>query len=45
MPKDRTTLDLENAVYPEYLIHWDSPSGKLHIAGQIDLLVKKAIPS
>nr|DAO18696.1 MAG TPA: Exonuclease V [Caudoviricetes sp.] len=39
--KDRTSLDLENAVYPEYLIHWDSPSGKLHIAGQIDLLVKK----
>lgn len=39
--KDRTALDLENAVYPEYLIHWDSPSGKLHIAGQIDLLVKK----
>lgn len=39
--KDRTELDLENAVYPEYLIHWDSPSGYLHIAGQIDLLVKK----
>ena len=39
--KDRTELDLENAVYPEYLIHWDSPSGHLHIAGQIDLLVKK----
>lgn len=39
--KDRTTLDLENAVYPEYLIHWNSPSGRLHIAGQIDLLVKK----
>lgn len=39
--KGRTALDLENAVYPEYLIHWDSPSGKLHIAGQIDLLVKK----
>ena len=39
--KNRTTLDLENAVYPEYLIHWNSPSGKLHIAGQIDLLVKK----
>lgn len=39
--KDRTELDLENAVYPEYLIHWDSPSCKLHIAGQIDLLVKK----
>ena len=39
--KNGTSLDLENAVYPEYLIHWDSPSGKLHIAGQIDLLVKK----
>lgn len=39
--KNRTALDLENAVYPEYLIHWDSPSGRLHIAGQIDLLVKK----
>lgn len=39
--RNRTSLDLENAVYPEYLIHWDSPSGKLHIAGQIDLLVKK----
>jgi 5-hydroxyisourate hydrolase-like protein (transthyretin family) len=39
--KDRTELDLANAVYPEYLIHWDSPSGHLHIAGQIDLLVKK----
>ena len=39
--KDRTTLDLENAVYPEYLIHRVSPDGKLCIAGQIDLLVKK----
>ena len=39
--KDRTELDLENGVYPEYLISWDSPSNKLHVAGQIDLLVKK----
>ena len=39
--KDRTELDLENGVYPEYLISWDSPSGRLHVAGQIDLLVKK----
>lgn len=41
--KDYTDLDLENAVYPEYLIHRVSPDGKLCIAGQIDLLVKKAI--
>lgn len=39
--KDKTELDLENGVYPEYLISWDSPSGKLHVAGQIDLLVKR----
>lgn len=39
--KDYTDLDLENAVYPEYLIHRVSPDGKLCIAGQIDLLVKK----
>ena len=39
--KDYTDLDLENAVYPEYLIHRISPDGKLCIAGQIDLLVKK----
>ena len=39
--KDYTDLDLENAVYPEYLIHRLSPDGKLCIAGQIDLLVKK----
>lgn len=39
--KDYTELDLENAVYPEYLIHRVSPDGKLCIAGQIDLLVKK----
>ena len=39
--KDYTDLDLENAVYPEYLIYRVSPDGKLCIAGQIDLLVKK----
>ena len=39
--KDRTSLDLENGVYPEYLISRVSPDGKLRIAGQIDLLVKK----
>lgn len=39
--KDKTELDLENGVYPEYLISWDSPSGKLHVAGQIDLLIKR----
>lgn len=39
--KDRTELDLENAVYPEYLISNVSNDKKLRIAGQIDLLVKK----
>lgn len=39
--KDYTDLDLEYAVYPEYLIHRITPDGKLCIAGQIDLLVKK----
>lgn len=39
--KDYTDLDLENAVYPEYLIHRVTPDGELCIAGQIDLLVKK----
>lgn len=39
--KDKTTLDLENGVYPEYLISRVSNDGKLRIAGQIDLLIKK----
>ena len=39
--KDYNTLDLENGIYPEYLISRVSPDGKLRIAGQIDLLVKK----
>lgn len=39
--KDYAKLDLENGVYPEYLISRVSDDGKLRIAGQIDLLVKK----
>lgn len=34
-------LDIENGIYPEYLISRVSDDGKLRIAGQIDLLVKK----
>ena len=39
--KDRVALDLENGIYPEYLISRVSDDGKLRLAGQIDLLVKK----
>lgn len=39
--KDHSELDIENGVYPEYLISRVSEDGKLRIAGQIDLLVKK----
>lgn len=39
--KDYSKLDIENGVYPEYLIYRVSDDGKLRIAGQIDLLVKK----
>ena len=39
--KDYYILDIENGVYPEYLISRVSEDGKLRIAGQIDLLVKK----
>ena len=39
--KGRTKLDLENGVYPEYLISRVSPDGVLKLAGQIDLLVKQ----
>ena len=38
--KDYSELDLEYGVYPEYLIYYDNPKLDLHIAGQIDLLVK-----
>ena len=38
--KNYNELDLEYGVYPEYLIYYDNPKLDLHIAGQIDLLVK-----
>lgn len=38
--KDYSDLNLEYGVYPEYLIYWDDPEGVLHLAGQIDLLIK-----
>ena len=38
--KDYSNLDLEYGVYPEYLIYYDNPKLDLHIAGQIDLLIK-----
>lgn len=38
--KDYSELNLDYGVYPEYLIYYDSPDGVLHLAGQIDLLVK-----
>ena len=33
-------LDMEYGIYPEYLIYYDNPKLDLHIAGQIDLLIK-----
>ena len=38
--KDYNELDLDYGIYPEYLIYYDNPKLDLHIAGQIDLLVK-----
>lgn len=38
--KDYSELDLENGVYPEYLIYRESDDGILKLAGQIDLIVK-----
>jgi len=38
--KNYTELDLDYGVYPEYLIYYDNPKIDLHIAGQIDLIVK-----
>ena len=38
--RDYSELDLDYGVYPEYLIYYDNPKIGLHIAGQIDLLVK-----
>lgn len=38
--RDYSDLNLEYGVYPEYLIYRDSPDGELHLAGQVDLIVK-----
>ena len=38
--KDYSELNLEYGVYPEYLIYYDNDKLGLHIAGQIDLLIK-----
>jgi ATP-dependent exoDNAse (exonuclease V) beta subunit len=38
--KNYNDLDLEYGIYPEYLIYYDNPKLDLHIAGQIDLLIK-----
>jgi len=39
-PKNYYELDLENAVYPEFLMSWTSPDGKFKLAGQADLIIK-----
>ena len=38
--KDYSDLDIENGVYPEYLIYYVSDDGILKLAGQVDLIVK-----
>lgn len=38
--KNYNDLDLEYGLYPEYLIYYDNPKLDLHLAGQIDLIVK-----
>ena len=38
--KGYNELDMEYGIYPEYLIYYDNPKIDLHLAGQIDLLVK-----
>lgn len=40
--KNYNELDMEYGVYPEYLIYYDNPKIGLHIAGQIDLIVKNS---
>lgn len=39
--KDYSELDLENGVYPEYLVYNESEDGLLKIAGQVDLIIKQ----
>lgn len=38
--KNYYDLDLDYGIYPEYLIYWDSADGIVHLAGQVDLIVK-----
>jgi len=38
--KNYSDLDLDYGIYPEYLIYYDNPKIGIHIAGQIDLIVK-----
>lgn len=38
--KNYSDLDLDYGLYPEYLIYYDNPKIDLHLAGQIDLIVK-----
>jgi len=38
--KDNNKFDLDQGVYPEYLVYYESPDKFLKIAGQIDLLIK-----
>lgn len=38
--KGYTELDMQQGVYPEYLISYESEDGLLKVAGQIDLLIK-----
>lgn len=40
-PRNYYELDLEDAVYPEFLMSWTSDDGKLKIAGQADLICKR----
>lgn len=39
--KDYSELNLPYGVYPEYLIYYDNFKINLHLAGQIDLLIKE----
>lgn len=39
--KNNFDLNRENAVLPEYLVYYSSPSGILNMAGQIDILLKQ----
>ena len=37
--RENYILDLDNGIYPEFLMSWISPEG-LHVAGQADLVCK-----